>query len=198
LANFKACQSWAISSPHADCQALAKAGNWPTEELNNCIEDKYRYRMNNNCIATCNAGAVAYPGMPSGASTFSVPAAISTLDLQKLVNAFMVPLGYTKLTEDGVLGKKTCGATRKFYPDKVPSQCSTVGFTDPVKGGTSSSTVTTVAVKVPTPTTTTSTTTSLTTASMLSSTKWLIGSSIAIALGMVGVAVAQKKGWIKK
>jgi hypothetical protein len=189
--NFKACQNWAISSAYSDCANLGKAGNWPESELAKCRQDKSNYRMNNNCIATCASGTVSYPGMTGAAA----PSVLSTLDLQKLVNAFMGPLGYPRLTEDGVLGKKTCGAVQQFYPDKVPSQCAVIGFTAPSKGG-GSSYVAPVTVKPLI--SNTQTTTTVTTASMLSGTKWIIGSSIAVALGLVGVAIAQKKGWIKK
>jgi hypothetical protein len=189
--NFGACQQWAIASPRTDCANLGKAGNWPQSEIDKCIEDKYRYRMNVNCIGTCASGTVTYPGMPA---TAAAPAALSTLDLQKALNAILKPAGYVALTEDGQLGAKTCGAAKQFMTDKVPSTCTS--FTAPVKAG-SSSTVAYVAPVTVKPVTTTSTTTTLTTASMFASAKWLIGGSIAIAVGLVGVAVAQKKGWIK-
>jgi hypothetical protein len=198
--NFKACQSWAISSPHADCQALAKAGNWPQAELDKCIEDKYRYRMTNNCIATCASGTVTYPGMTSGAT--AVPGAMTTLELQNMLNTMLKPAGYITLDPDGKLGAKTCGAAKQFTPGLVPAECATKGYTAPTKassgggggsGGGSGGGVIVAATTVKAPTSIIPTTN----AGMLSSAKWLIGSSLAIALGLVGVAIAQKKGLIK-
>jgi hypothetical protein len=193
--NFKACQSWAIASPHADCQKRAAAGDWNATQLDNCIQDKYRYRMNVNCIGSCAAGTVQWPGFTPGA-VINVPAALTTLELQKAVNALLKPAGYVALVEDGVIGPKTCGAAKQFMADKVPVTCTS--FTAPVKVGAyvAPKTGGSTAVVV-TPKTGGSSTTTVTTASLLSSTKWVIGSSIAIALGLVGMAVAQKKGWIK-
>ena len=111
------------------------------------------------------------------------------LTLQKTLNTMLVPAGYTKLVEDGVLGMKTCGAAREFMPGVVPAECATKGYTAPTKAG--AKTVSSVSTSVSTvPATTT------TSMSLISSTKWIIGSSIAIGLGLVGFAVAKKKKWL--
>jgi hypothetical protein len=95
-----------------------------------------------------------------------------------------------------VLGAKTCGACKAFLPDKVPAECASKGFTAPVKVGAYVAPVVAKPIVTVKPVTT-STTTSVTTASMLGSMKWILGGSIAIAVGLMGVAIAQKKGWIK-
>jgi hypothetical protein len=196
--NFGACQSWAISSPQADCQNLARAGNWPDSEVKNCIEDKYRYRFTNYCINSCNAGAVTWPG--GTAASAAAPAAMTTLALQQALNPLLTSGGYTQLATDGKLGKKTCGAARQFMPNATPTECATIGYTDPTKPGAyvaSSSSSSSTAIFKPAATTSDLPTTSLTTAGMLSNAKWMIGASIAVALGLAGVAIAKKKGWIK-
>jgi hypothetical protein len=191
--NFKACQSWAIASPNADCQALAKQGDWSDQSLKNCIEDKYNYRMTTYCIGSCASGTVTWPGAASAAAA---PSALTTLQLQQAVNLLLRPQGYVALVEDGVLGAKTCGATKAFLPEKVPAGCSSKGFTAPVKAGAYVATTVVKPIVTVKPVTT-STTTSVTTASMFSNMKWIVGGSIAIAVGLMGVAIAQKKGWIK-
>ena len=113
---------------------------------------------------------------------------MNTLELQKSLNVILRATGYIPLDEDSNLGKKTCGAARAYLPDQVPATCASIGFTAPAKLGSQTTTVS-VAKASATPLPTTN-------MSLLSSTKWIIGSSIAIALGLVGWAVAQKKGWI--
>ncbi len=109
---------------------------------------------------------------------------MTTLALQKSLNAILVPKGYVALVEDDKLGKKTCGAAKQFLPDQVPAECAAKGFEAPLKMSASTASVTSP-VAIPT-----------TQASLLSSTKWIIGVSVALGLGLVGFAVAQKKGWI--
>jgi hypothetical protein len=115
----------------------------------------------------------------------------TTLQLQQSLNMVSLkPMGYTPLVEDGVLGAKTCGALKQFMPASVPSECSSKGFTAPTKAGSGTVSVAKATTAATAPIQTTQ-------MSLLSSTKWIIGSSIALALGLVGFAVAKKKGWIK-
>jgi hypothetical protein len=116
----------------------------------------------------------------------------TTLQLQQSLNMVSLkPMGYTPLVEDGLLGAKTCGALKQFMPASVPSECSAKGFTAPTKAGSGTTVSVAKATTVaPAPIQTTQ-------MSLLSSTKWIIGSSVALALGLVGFAVAKKKGWIK-
>ena len=192
--NFGGCQAWAISSPNADCQALAKAGNWDDESLKNCIEDKYRYRMINTCIGGCAAGKITYPGMPAAPSSTTSPVPMTILELQKALNLLLKPAGICALTEDGKLGAKTCGAAKMFRPDVVPTECASKGYTNPgpcaavAPASTSSGIIVKPASAQVLPTST---------ASLLGSTKWIIGSSIAVAVGLVMVAIAKKKGMLK-
>jgi hypothetical protein len=104
---------------------------------------------------------------------------VTTLEIQKALNQILKANGKTLLMEDGKLGPLTCAAAKQYMTVNVPAGCTTTSTASEAKA-----TVTTA------PMTTTSN------MSLLSSTKWIIGSSIAIALGLVGWAVAQKKGWI--
>ena len=54
---FSECQAWAISSPQAECQQRGADCGWDSASVANCIEDKYRYRMNTGCIGQCSSGA---------------------------------------------------------------------------------------------------------------------------------------------
>ena len=114
---------------------------------------------------------------------------MDTLQLQKILNTMLGPAGYAKLSEDGKLGQKTCGAAREYMPSLVPSECATIGYSAPAKAGAA----TTSYVSAPTKPVTASMST---TSGLISSTKWIIGSSIAIGLGLVGFAVAKKKRWL--
>ena len=115
---------------------------------------------------------------------------MDTLTLQKTLNTMLGPAGYVKLTEDGKLGKKTCGAAREYMSSAVPSECAAIGYSAPAKVGAASTTsYVSTTIK---PATASMTTTS----SLISSTKWIIGSSVAIGLGLVGFAVAKKKKWL--
>lgn len=109
----------------------------------------------------------------------------TTIDLQKSLNAILVPAGYVPLVEDDKLGKKTCGAAKQFLPNQVPAECASKGFEAPVKKSAAAATAATATPPMQT-----------TQANLLTSTKWIIGVSLAIGLGLVGFAVAQKKGWI--
>jgi hypothetical protein len=111
------------------------------------------------------------------------------LTLQKTLNTMLVPAGYTKLTEDGVLGKKTCGAAREYMPTSVPAECSSKGYEAPTKASAAKTVTSVSTTTVPAAVTTSS-------MSLISSTKWIIGSSIAVGLGLVAFAFAKKKKWL--
>jgi hypothetical protein len=111
---------------------------------------------------------------------------MDTLALQQILNPLMIANGYVPLTTDGKLGKKTCGAAKQLMPDAVPTECASIGYTPPGKPAKVASPLFATA-PVSTPPMT---------SSMMSSTKWIIGGSIAVALGLVGFAIAKKKGMI--
>lgn len=61
----------------------------------------------------------------------------AVLSLQNSINLRLPALGYWPIVEDGILGPKTCGATRIVYPNNVPTACQS--FTDPLPAGQTAS-----------------------------------------------------------
>jgi hypothetical protein len=108
---------------------------------------------------------------------------MTTLELQNALNLVLNASGYVPLDPDGKLGKKTCGAAKQFIPNAVPSECASKGYEAPVMKSAAPKAASSVII-APSP--------EVVSSGMTDSAKWIIGSAVAVAVGLMFFVVAKK------